>query len=298
VAESCSKTTDYCYDDWAVAHLARALGHEDIYTKLVQRSGNYSNLYDSKTTFFRPRLDNGTWAEPFASNEMGHSEHWRDYTESNPWQTTFAVPHDPAGLSQLLGGRHALEAKIDALFDADPALPANAPPDIAGMVGQYAHGNEPSHHIAYLYVYAGVPHKTQSRVSSLCESMYANQPDGIAGNEDCGQMSAWYVMSALGFYSVDPVSGNYVFGSPMFDSAVIQLGGGRKLTLIASRRSPTDVYIQSILWNGERYDKLWFRHADIVNGGTFVLQMGSTQNPSFGVAEELAPPCRSTLMHG
>jgi putative alpha-1,2-mannosidase len=128
--------------------------------------------------------------------------------------------------------------------------------------------------------------------------MYANQPDGIAGNEDCGQMSAWYVMSAMGFYPVDPVSGNYVFGSPMFDRATIQLGGGRKLTLIASRRSPEDIYIQSILWNGERYDKLWFRHADIINGGTFVLRMGSTPNPSFGVAEEFAPPCRSTLMRG
>ena len=298
VAESCSKTTDYCYDDWAMAHLARALGHEDVYTKLVDRSGSYKNLYDQKSTFLRPRLADGSWAEPFASNEMGHSAKWRDYTESNPWQTTFAVPHDPAGLAYLLGGRRGLEAKIDEIFSADSILPADAPLDIAGLVGQYAHGNEPSHHIAYLYVYAGAPHKTQSRVASLCESMYANQPDGIAGNEDCGQMSAWYVMSALGFYAVDPVSGNYVFGSPMFDRATLQLGDGRILTLIASRQSAQDVYIQSITWNGTEYDKLWFAHKDIVNGGTFVLQMGPRPSATFGTAEQNVPPSRSSRMQG
>jgi predicted alpha-1,2-mannosidase len=296
VAESCSKTTDYCYDDWAMAHLARALGHEDVYEKLVRRSGNYTNLYDKKTTFFRPRSSDGSWAEPFASNEMGHSDKWRDYTESNPWQTTFAVPHDPMGLARLLGGRRALEAKLDAIFDADPELPSNAPPDIAGMVGQYAHGNEPSHHIAYLYIYAGVPHKTQSRIASLCENMYANQPDGIAGNEDCGQMSAWYVLSALGFYPVDPVSGNYVFGTPMFDRATIQLGDGRALTIVSSRRSSKDIYIRSITWNGAKYDKLWFGHADIMGGGTFVLEMGPVPNTIFGVSEEASPPCKSTRM--
>jgi len=296
VAESCSKTTDYCYDDWAVAHLAHALGHKDVYNKLVSRSGSYRNLYDAATTFIRPRLNDGSWAEPFIANEMGHSEKWRDYTESNPWQTTFAVQHDPVGLANLLGGRRALEAKLDAIFHASPALPSDAPPDIAGLVGQYAHGNEPSHHIAYLYVYAGAPHKTQSRVASLCDSMYANGPDGIAGNEDCGQMSAWYVMSALGFYAVDPVSGNYVFGSPMFDRATIELGAGRTLTLIASRHSPQDTYIQSITWNGAKYDKLWFAHKDIMIGGTFVLQMGPRPSATFGMAMEYAPPCRSNLM--
>lgn len=293
VAESCSKTTDYCYDDWAVAHLAKTLGHAGDCQLLIDRSGNYRNLYDPGTAFFRPKLNDGSWSTPFAPNEMGHWARWRDYTESNPWQTTFAVPHDPAGLAQLLGGRQALEAKLDDIFNANPEQPPDAPQDMAGFVGQYAQGNEPSHHIAYLYVYAGAPHKTQSRVQMLCETMYDNKPNGLIGNEDCGQMSAWYVISALGFYAVDPVSGNYVFGSPMFDRATVQVGEGKVLTIQANRNSPKDIYIQSITWNGKPYNKLWFRYFDIRNGGTFVLSMGPGPNLTFGVDETLAPPSRS-----
>jgi len=292
--ESCSKTTDYCYDDWAVAHIAKYLGHDEVYRSLVQRAGNYTNLYDPSVGFIRPRLDSGEWSTPFAPNEMGHSDQWRDYTESNPWQTTLAVPHDPAGLAKMLGGRKALEAKLDGIFNADPTQPANGSPDIAGLVGQYAHGNEPSHHIAYLYVYAGAPHKTQERVVSLLDTMYDNKPNGLAGNEDCGQMSAWYIMSALGFYAVDPVSGNYVFGSPLFDQATINLGGGRMLTLEAKRKSPSDKYIHAIDWNGKPHNRLWFSHADIVGGGTFVLTMGAEPKRDFGSAEPTLPPSRSS----
>ena len=192
----------------------------------------------------RPKLASGDWAVPFANNEMGHSPRWRDYTESNPWQATFAVQHDPSGLAELMGGREKLGEKLDGIFNASSVLPPDAPSDIAGLVGQYAHGNEPSHHIAYLYPYAGQAHKAQERLRSLMETMYDNQPDGLAGNEDCGQMSAWYVMSAMGFYAVDPISGNYVFGTPLFDKVVIDLGHGKEFVLQAERSSPTDKYIE------------------------------------------------------
>jgi predicted alpha-1,2-mannosidase len=241
----------------------------------------------------RPKLANGKWAEPFASNEMGYSRKWRDYTESNPWQATFAVQHDPAGLSELLGGREELAAKLDGIFSASGVQPPDAPSDIAGLVGQYAHGNEPSHHIAYLYAYAGQAHKAQHRLRSLMETMYDNQPDGLAGNEDCGQMSAWYVMSAMGFYAVDPISGNYVFGTPLFDKVTIDLGQDRKFVVEADRSAPSDIYIQGIELNGRKYDRLWFAHADLAAGGRFVLRTSSKPNPSFGSDPQLAPPSAS-----
>ena len=176
-------------------------------------------------------------------------------------------------------------AKLDGLFSAAPDLPPDAPPDIAGLVGQYAHGNEPSHHIAYLYCYAGAPYKTQARVRSLLETMYDNQPDGLQGNEDCGQMSAWYVMSALGFYAVDPVSGNYVFGTPLFDRVVVRLAKDKQLVVEAKRNSPEDVYIQSVEFNGKPYTKIWFNHGDIASGGTIVFTMGNQPNRELGANE-------------
>ncbi|HLV85858.1 MAG TPA: GH92 family glycosyl hydrolase [Candidatus Sulfotelmatobacter sp.] len=288
--EAVSKTMEYAYDDWAVAHIARAVGELDDYKLLVERARNYRNLFDASTGFMRPRLEDGRWAEPFDPTEMGHSKQWRDYTESDPWQTTFTVQHDPAGLIKLFGGRQAFLEKLDALFTTSSQLPPDAPPDIAGMVGQYAHGNEPCHHMAYLYCYAGAPHKTQARVRQLLDMEYDDQPDGLAGNEDCGQMSAWYVISALGFYAVDPVSANYVFGSPLFDRAEVELGGGKKLVVEAKRNSPGDQYIQSVTFNGNPYQKLWFRHADIANGATIVFTMGATANAEFGSGEGAVPP--------
>ena len=267
---------EYAYDDWAVAHIARAVGESTDYTILVERAKNYKNLFDASTGFMRPRLEDGRWTEPFEPTEMGHSKQWRDYTESDPWQTTFTVQHDPAGLIKLFGGREPFLKKLDALFSTSSQLPPDAPLDIAGMVGQYAHGNEPCHHMAYLYCYAGAPHKTQVRVRQLLDLEYDDQPDGLAGNEDCGQMSAWYVISALGFYAVDPVSGNYVFGTPLFDRAEVELGSGKKLVVEAKRNSPGDQYIQSVTFNGKAYEKLWFRHADIANGATIVFTMGSS----------------------
>src|SRR6185369_6719685 len=265
--ESVSKVLEYAYDDWAVAHLAKAAGATDDYDLLLKRSRNYKNVFDSKAQFMRPKLEDGTWAEPFEPKGMGHSKKWRDYTESNSWQATFLNQHDVQEYMTLFGGEAGFLQKLDALFNQSSELPADAPPDIAGLVGQYAHGNEPCHHIAYLYTYTGQPYKTQSRVRSLLETMHHNAPDGLAGNEDCGQMSAWYILSALGFYAVDPVSGNYVFGSPLFDRAEIDLGQNKRLIIQTVGNGSGTPYIQSVNWNGKPYTKNWFRHADIANGG-------------------------------
>jgi predicted alpha-1,2-mannosidase len=290
--ESVSKTMEYVYDDWAVAHIAKAVGATEDYKALIERSKNYKNLFDSAQTFVRPKLENGQWVEPFTPTEMGHSNKWRDYTESDPWETTFSVQHDPAGYIKLFGSREAFVKKLDELFTTSSQLPSDAPPDIAGMVGQYAHGNEPCHHMSYLYCYAGVPHKTQARVASLLEMEYDDQPDGLAGNEDCGQMSAWYLLSALGFYPVDPVSGNYVFGTPLLDRAEVDMGNGKKLNIDVQRNSPADIYIHSVRLNGKDHSKLWFQHADIVTGGSIEFRMGS--EPSrFGMDEDALPPSLS-----
>ena len=235
-------------------------------------------------------LSNGKWAEPFDPKEMGHTKKWRDYTESNSWQATFLNQHDVYAYMDLFGGQPQFIAKLDSLFNQSSELPADAPPDIAGLVGQYAHGNEPGHHVAYLYAYAGQHYNTQSRVRMLCNTMYHALPDGLAGNEDCGQMSAWFVLSALGFYAVDPVSGNYVFGSPLFDRATIELGRGRKLVVEAVDNGAANVYIQSVTFNGKPWTKSWFRHADIVDGGHFVFRMGATANEGFGARPEDRPP--------
>jgi predicted alpha-1,2-mannosidase len=288
--ESVSKTMEYVYDDWAVAHIAKAVGAPDDYKLLIERSRNYKNLFDSETAFIRPRLENGQWAQPFTSTEMGYSKQWRDYTESDPWETTFSIQHDPAGYIELFPNRQAFIEKLDTLFTTSSALPADAPPDIAGMVGQYAHGNEPCHHMAYLYCYAGVPHKTQERIHNLLEMEYDDQPDGLAGNEDCGQMSAWYVISALGFYAVDPVSGNYVFGSPLVDRAEVDLGGGKKLTIQVQRTKSTDAYIHSVTLNGNDHRRLWFRHSDIANGGVIEFTLGPQPSSTFGKGVDAQPP--------
>jgi predicted alpha-1,2-mannosidase len=288
--EAVSKTLEYAYDDWAVAHLARAAGHDGDYKLLLARSRNYKNTFDGADTFMRGRLADGTWAEPFDPRGMGHSKKWRDYTESNSWEATFLNQHDLYEYMKLFGGEKGFVEKLDALFNQSSDLPPDAPPDIAGMVGQYAHGNEPGHHVAYMYAYAGEHHKTQARVRMLLETMYHNDPDGLAGNEDCGQMSAWYVISALGFYAFDPVSGNYVFGGPLFDRATVQLGNGKTLVIEGVGNGAEQSYVQSVTWNGKPYTKSWFSHADIAQGGTFVMEMGKKPNEKFGSARGDRPP--------
>jgi predicted alpha-1,2-mannosidase len=291
--ESVSRSLDYAYNDYAMACVAKWAGKSSEGSFYLQKSLTYRELFDPATGFMRPKLASGQWAEPFHPNEMGHKSKWRDYTESNPWQSTFAVQHDPAGLAELLGGREQLANKLDGIFNASSELPPDAPPDIAGLVGQYAHGNEPSHHIAYLYVYAGQAYKAQARLHSLLDTMYDNQPDGLAGNEDCGQMSAWYVLSAMGFYSVDPISGNYVFGTPLFDSVTINLGKGKQFCIEAKRTSSSAFYIRDIEFNGKPYDRLWFTHRDMIAGGRFIINLSTIPNPSFGNAVALLPPSLS-----
>jgi predicted alpha-1,2-mannosidase len=288
--ESVSKTFEYCYNDWAISHVADKLGHHDDAALLRARSANYRHYFNPASGFMEPKLENGEWARPFDPIEMGHSKNWRDYTESNAWQTTFGTMHDAAGLIELFGGREPFLAKLDALFTVPSTLPPDAPPDIAGLVGQYAHGNEPSHHIAYLYVYAGAPWKTQARVRSLMDTMYHAEPDGMAGNEDVGQMSAWFILSALGFYPVNPVSGTYVLGSPLVQHAVLELHGGRQLEIEVKRSDPSHAYVQSFTLNGQLQQQAWFHHADIAQGGRIVLELGPEPNTSLGVDPERVPP--------
>ncbi|WP_036140064.1 GH92 family glycosyl hydrolase [Luteibacter sp. 9135] len=289
-AEAASKTLEYAYDDWAVAHMAEALGHTDDAALLRKRSQNYAHVFDKDMQFVRPRAEDGTWVQPFDPIAIGHSKRWRDFTESNAWQATFLNQHDVYNYMTLFGGSQAFETKLDALFNADPTLPADAPPDIAGMVGQYAFGNEPGHHMPYLYAYTGAHYKTQARVRMLLETMYLPEPDGLPGNEDCGQMSAWYVMSAMGLYAVDPVSTHYVFGSPLLDRAEVQVGGGRTLVIEAKDNGPGRPYIQSVTWNGQPWTKSWIAHKDLEAGGTLAFVMGDQPNTAFGKAQADRPP--------
>ncbi len=288
--EAVSKTLEYAYDDWALAHLADAAGAHDDAKHLRERSRNYRNVFDRRLTFVRPRGSDGQWLEPFNPRSMGHSQRWRDFTESNAWEATFLNQHDLYHYMRLFGGEQAFEKKLDELFNTSSSLPADAPPDIAGMVGQYAHGNEPSHHVAYLYAYTGAHHKTQARVRMLLETMYRAAPDGLAGNEDCGQMSAWYVLGALGLYAVDPVSANYVFGSPLIDRAEMMLASGKSLVVEARNNGAGKPYIQSVTWNGKPWTKSWISHAELSKGGTLVFEMGEKPNERFGSALQDRPP--------
>jgi predicted alpha-1,2-mannosidase len=290
VEESVSKTLEYAYDDWAMAVLAEGAGALDDAKALRERSRNYRNLFDRQSGFMRPRLADGRWAEPFDPRAMGHTTFWHDFTECNSWQATFLNQHDVHGYMELFGGPAAFERKLDELFTTSSELPADAPPDIAGLVGQYAHGNEPSHHIAYLYAYTGSHYKTQSRVRMLLATMHRAEPDGIAGNEDCGQMSAWYLMSALGLYAVDPVSARYVFGSPLFERAQLRLAADRNLIVEARNNAPNHPYIQSVRWNGRPYSKVWISHAELAQGGHLVFELGPRPNLSFGAAPADQPP--------
>ncbi len=294
--ESVSKTLEYGYDDWAMAHIAKIAGAAEEAEALRQRSRTYVKVFDTDTQFARPRLSNGDWALPFNPSAMGHqSKKWWDFTESNSWQATFLNQHDLYGYIRLFGGDAAFEAKLDALFGADPTLPEDAPPDMTGMMGQYIHGNEPSHHIAYLYAYAGAHDKTQAKVHEILKSQYREAFDGMSGNEDCGQMSAWYILSSLGFYPVDPVTGVYVFGSPLFPRAEIALGDGKTMAIIAENVSDENFYIQSVSLNGKPHHRSWISHAELTAGGTLHFVMGPKPNLSFGKARGERPPSYQSL---
>ncbi|SEM75936.1 alpha-1,2-mannosidase, putative [Sphingomonas gellani] len=291
VKESVSRTQEYAYDDHAMAIIADAVGAKQDAAALRKRSGNWRNVIDPSIGFARPRFSDGRWWTHYDPIQLGHmpQPRWRDYTEANGWQATFLVQHDLYGLIDHFGGDAAYEKKIDSFFNGPSTLPANAPPDIAGLVGQYAHGNEPDQHAPYLYAYVGAPWKTQAMVRRLCTEMYKDDPDGVIGNDDCGQMSAWFILSALGFYPVDPTTGVYVFGSPLFDTAELRVGEGKTLRVRAVGNAPDRPYVQSVRWNGRPWTRNWIAHRDLIQGGELEFTMGA--RPSrFGTAREDRPP--------
>lgn len=271
--ESVSKTLEYAFDDWCIAHMAKKMNKPEEYQTFSNRAMYYRNLFDTSTLFFRGKLSNGSWREPFDPLSIHHR--MNDYTEGNAWQYSWFVPHDVEGLIQLYGGREKFITRLDSLFEQNATLTgAHISPDVSGLIGQYAHGNEPSHHIAYLYSYAGAPWKTAERVRDIMSTMYNNSPAGLCGNEDCGQMSAWYIFSALGFYPVNPADGSYIFGSPLFKGAEVTIGN-KVLKITAADVSSTNKYIQSVFFNGKQISPFSIRHEEIVNGGELKIMMGN-----------------------
>ena len=273
--QSVSITLEQAFDDWCVAQLAKRLGKEKDYNHFMKRSAFYRNLFNSKTGFFQPNNDKGEWIEPFDPYKYGANGGY-PFTEGNAWQYFWYVPQNIPDLISLTGGNKAFVAKLDTFFTVSyqsGALNDNA----SGFVGQYAHGNEPSHHVAYLYACAGEPWKTQKYVAYIMNELYNDSSSGYAGNDDCGEMSAWYVFGALGFYPVNPVSGEYVIGTPMLEEAVIQLPGRKTFTVKAPRKEDNEVYICSMKLNGEKYTKNYITHQDIMKGG--ILEFVMTASP-------------------
>jgi predicted alpha-1,2-mannosidase len=235
----------------------------------------------------RGKMADETWRTPFNPISSQHRED--DFCEGNSWQYTWLVPHDVEGLIEIHGGEQQFLTKLDSLFSIESIKVEGASADITGLIGQYAHGNEPSHHISYLYNYAGKQWKTAEMVREICTTMYNDKPDGLCGNEDCGQMSAWYVLSSMGFYPVNPANGAYVFGSPLFNKVEIALPGGKTFSIIAENNNAENIYMQSAELNGKPYTKSFITHKDILNGGTLRFVMGNKPNPEFGAAEENRP---------
>jgi predicted alpha-1,2-mannosidase len=279
--ESVSKTLEYAYDDWCIAQVARMLGRTADYQRYLARAQSYKNVFDPVSGFMRPR-SNGGWVEPFDPREVTFA-----FTEANSWQYTFFAPQDISGLMQLLGGPRGFARKLDQLFAAESRTTGRDQADITGLIGQYAHGNEPSHHMAYLYDYAGQPWQTQRRVRQIMVQFYKPAPDGLIGNEDCGQMSAWYVFSAAGFYPVTPGSTIYAIGSPLFPEVRFRFENGNSFIVKAKNISDRNVYIQSATLNGKRYEKSYLEHSDVVTGGELVFEMGAQPSRRWGV--ELKP---------
>ena len=286
--ESVTYTLEYAFDDWCLAQTAIRLGKPADYVDFNKRAQFWKNLFDPKTGFFRAKNYTGKWAEPFDPYESnGGAGH--PYTEGNAWQHSFFVPHDIQGLRKSFLQENGLEDKLDSLFTTTKKITGDAPPDVSGFIGQYAHGNEPSHHIAYMYAYLQKPWKTAYRVREIMNKFYTNKPDGLVGNEDCGQMSAWYVFSALGFYPVNPASSEYVIGSPMVAQSIILVPNGKTFRVNTVNNSGKNVYIQSATLNGKPYTKMYITHQNIMNGGILQLTMGNRPSKIWGVKIEDAP---------
>lgn len=283
--ETVAKALEYCAADDGVAKVANLLGKSDDYNYFFNRSRSYKKYYDPETRFMRAVGTDGKFRLPF--NPFFAEHRTNDYTEGNAWQYTFLVPHDVKGLINLFGSDKAFMSKLDSLFFVEGWAGDNASPDMSGMTGQYAHGNEPSHHVIYMYNYAGRPDKAAPLLRKMLNEMYLDQPDGLSGNEDVGQMSAWYILSSVGLYQVDPVGGRFVIGSPLFDKATINVGAGKTFTVVAKNNSDRNIYVQSARLNGKALKNSYIEFNDIRHGGTLELVMGP--KPSKWGA---APACR------
>ncbi|RST30683.1 glycoside hydrolase family 92 protein [Sphingomonas ginkgonis] len=290
--EAASKTVEYAYDDWSIARMARALGREDVAARFEKRAGNWRNSFDAKSGWLRARLSTGAFRTPFDPTAINYGS---DYTEGNAWQYSWFVPQDQAGLFRLLGGDAKTVAKLDAMFDYDNSkLDYSHAEDIAGLIGQYIHGNEPSHHVAYLYVYAGAPWRAQERLAQIVGTQYKPTPDGLAGNDDLGQMSAWLVFTSLGFYPVAPGSNEFVIGRPFLDRAVLNLPNGRRFTILADGLSPTNRYVSTVTLNGRPLERTYLRDSEIRAGGELRFTMGPVANRAWGAGKGARPYSLST----
>jgi predicted alpha-1,2-mannosidase len=311
VTESVSNTLELAYDDWCIAQLAKELGKMTDFQLFMGRAGNYKNLWDPEAKFMRPKKSDGSWLEALNGREqeiVREGEHsWykyfdpllvgkrpnRHYTESNAWQYLWAVQHDVQGLIDLFGGNKAFTAKLDTFFEMSPNITPPKYVGVVGTIGQYVHGNQPSHHVSYLYNYAGEPWKTQQRVRQVTEELYRSGPGGLCGNEDMGSLSSWYVLSAMGFYPSTPGSVFYSIGSPLFGKATIVIGKGRTFTIQANNNSKENKYIQSATLNGKQINKTWLSHQEITKGGLLIFEMGPGPNKRWGSKPESAPPSMS-----
>ena len=289
IGEATSKNLEYAADDMGTALMAKQMGKTDIYQQFLKRALSYQLFFDKSILKCRPKMADGSWYEPYDPFLANHRDHVGDFTEGNGWQYTFMVPQDPDGLIALHGDDEAFIKNLDELFVAEGDFGEGAPPDISGLVGQYAHGNEPVHHVPYMYAYAGAQWKTAERVRMLQEKFYTDQPDGYCGNEDCGQMSAWHILSALGFYQVNPSNGIFVFGSPLYKRATINLPGGKKFVINAPANSEKNIYIHSAKLNGKKYSKAFITYDDIMCGGALTLQMTAKPNKKFGLSKNDRP---------
>ncbi|CAM1340825.1 GH92 family glycosyl hydrolase [Tenacibaculum amylolyticum] len=288
-SESVSKTLEYAYDDWTIAQMAKAMGKEADYKNYIQRAQYYKNIFDPQSQFMRGRFRN-TWFAPFDPYEVNFN-----YTEANAWQYSNYVPQDIVGYTKLLGGKKILEKNLDTLFKAESETSGRHQVDITGLIGQYAHGNEPSHHMAYLYNFANKPYKTQEKIYQILTEQYTNSPDGISGNEDCGQMSAWYIFSTLGFYPVTPGANEYVIGTPLLNKATLHLENGELFTMKAANIDAENKYIEKVFLNGKKLERTFITHNEIMKGG--ILEFIMSDKPSNWGTTDTANPTSEIKDH-
>ena len=294
VHEATSIAMEYAVDDWGVAAMAKKMGKQEDADLYARRAMYYKQYFDSEIKFIRPKMDDGTWRTPYDPANRIHMV--GDFTEGNGWQYTFFAPHDVYGLIELFGGDEEFITKLDAFFVNNDSMGETASADITGLIGQYAHGNEPSHHIAYMYAYAGQQWKVAEKVRFIMDEFYTDKPDGVIGNEDCGQMSAWYVMSSMGFYQENPSDGVFVFGSPRFDKMTVKVRGNNTLIIEAENNSKENIYIQEVYFNGKPYEKSYITYDELIAGGTLKFVMGPKPNKNFGAAKENRPQAVNEIM--